>query len=76
MVGFVKHCLYNRYSYPVVTRHYSFPGFNRLKVLKGKIQIAGGNLLFRNTLVVMQFVVGHHPLLAGYCRGIPATEFH
>jgi hypothetical protein len=26
-------------------------------VLKGKIQIAGGNLLFRNALVVMQFVV-------------------
>ncbi len=32
-------------------------GFRPIKVLKGKINVAGGNLWFRNGLVVLQFVV-------------------
>jgi putative ABC transport system permease protein len=32
-------------------------GFAPVKVLKGKLRVAGGNLLFRNALVVTQFVV-------------------
>jgi putative ABC transport system permease protein len=32
-------------------------GFNPAKVLKGKLKSLGGNLVFRNTLVVTQFIV-------------------
>jgi putative ABC transport system permease protein len=32
-------------------------GFNPAKVLKGKLKSMGGNLVFRNTLVVTQFIV-------------------